>query len=26
MQQRGQQKHLMGGDPSMMRMRRQRKM
>lgn len=25
MQQRGQQKHLMGGDPSMMRMRRQRK-
>ena len=25
-QQRGQQKHLMGGDPSMMRMRRQRKM
>ena len=26
MQQRGQQKHLMGGDPSMMRMRRPRKM
>ncbi|MEO5582721.1 MAG: hypothetical protein ABIR66_08515 [Saprospiraceae bacterium] len=25
-QQRGQQKHLMGGDPSMMRMRRQRRM
>ncbi|MEP7269381.1 MAG: hypothetical protein ABI844_17300 [Saprospiraceae bacterium] len=26
MQQRGQQKHLMGGDPSMMRMRRQKRM
>lgn len=26
MQQRGQQKHMMGGDPSMMRMRRMRRM